>query len=145
MTSMMHALVETIRTFKGRPFGTRDLAQRLGYAPGYARNFISQATREGLLVAQRGKGRREKTFTANPRIVKEIILKGGKDKEELLEALGLRSKYLGEYVALEGFTVVDHDVDLNRLGERIFAQKEKNDQVVITNLGVPKKILTIEI
>lgn len=144
MTVMMRPLVEAIRTFKTGPFRSRDLTERLGYAPGYARNFISQATRQGLLIAEHKKGGREKTFTPNARIVREIVLKGGKDKEELLEALGLHSKYLGEYVALRGFTVVDHAVDLHRLGERILALKEAGNEVVITNVGVPKKILTIE-
>jgi hypothetical protein len=86
----------------------------------------------------------EKTFTPNAEIVKEIVLRGGKDKEELLEALGLHSKYLGEYVALKGFTVIDHDVDLDRFGERVLAHKETWHEIVITNVGVPKKIMTIE-
>jgi hypothetical protein len=144
VTTMIRPLVEAIRQFKGKPFHSRDLTERLGYAPGYARNFISQATRQGLLIAAPKIGKREKTFTPNADIVKEIVLKGGKDKEELLEALGLNSKYLGEYVALKGFTVIDHDVDLDRLGERALAHKETWQEIVITNVGVPKKIMTIE-
>lgn len=144
VTVMMRPLVEAIRTFKAGPFRSRDLTDRLGYTQGYARNFISQATRQGLLIAEPKKGGREKTFVANARIIRQVVLKGGKDKEELLEALGLHSKYLGEYVALRGFTVVDHDVDFHRLGERILARNETGDEVVITNVGVPKKILTIE-
>jgi len=144
MTIMIRPLVEAIRQFKGKPFHTIDLTKRLGYTPGYARNFISQATRQGLLIAAPKVGKREKTFTPNAEIVKEIVLKGGKDKEELLEALGLHSKYLGEYVALKGFMVVDHDVDLDRLGERMLADEETFQEIVITNVGVPKNIIMIE-
>jgi len=122
-----------------------DLVDRLGYASGYARNFLSQATREGLLVLESKKGKKEKTYRANPSLVREIVLRGGREKEELLEALGLHSKYRGEYVALRGFSVVDHDADLYRLAERIFPDTEAQDEVVITNVGTPKKIMTIEI
>ena len=78
-------------------------------------------------------------------MVREIVLRGGEEKEELLEALGLHSKFLGQYVALRGFSVVDHDADLYRLAERIFPDTEAQDDLVITNVGTPKKILTVEI
>jgi len=78
-------------------------------------------------------------------MVREVVLRGGKEKEELLEALGLHSKYLHQYVALRGFRVVDHDADLYRLAERIFPNIEASDEVVITSVGTPKKIMTIEI
>jgi len=81
----------------------------------------------------------------NPSVIKKIILKGGRDKEELIEALGLHSKYLGEYIALKGFEVVDHDLNLYTLGGRIFSDVEGQDEIVVTNVGVPKKIITIEI
>ena len=145
VTIMMRPFVEALRTFKREPFRSIDLVEKLGYATGYARNFLSQATRQGLLIAESRKGKREKTFRANPSVVKEIVLKGGKEKEELLEALGLHSRYAGEYVALKGFRVVDHDPDLYRLGERALSDAEAQDQLVITNVGVPRKIVTIEI
>jgi hypothetical protein len=145
VTIMMRPFVEALRTFKREPFRSIDLVEKLGYATGYARNFLSQATRQGLLIAESRKGKREKTFRANPSVVKEIVLKGGKEKEELLEALGLHSRYAGEYVALKGFRVVDHDPDLYRLGERALSDTEAQDQLVITNVGVPRKIVTIEI
>jgi len=142
---MMRPLVEAIKMFKAEPFRSIDLVEKLGYAAGYARNFLSQATRQGLLIAEPRKGRKEKTFRANPSVVKEIVLRGGKDKEELLEALRLHSRYPGEYVALRGFTVVDHDLDLYRLGERVLPDMEGEDEIVITNVGIPKKAITIEI
>lgn len=73
-------------------------------------------------------------------MLKEIVLRGGggSDKEELLDALGLRSKYIGEYVALRGFEVLHHDLDLYRLGEEEFVNKEARRRVVVTNAGVPK-------
>jgi hypothetical protein len=142
---MMRPFVEAIRTFRWEPFRSVDLVERLGYASGYARNFLSQATRQGLLIVESKRGKKEKTFRANPSVVREIVLKGGKEKTELLEALGLHSKFLGQYVALRGFSVVDHDTDLYRLAERIFPDTEAQDEVVITNVGTPKKILTVEI
>jgi hypothetical protein len=142
---MMRPFVEAIRTFRWEPFRSVDLVERLGYASGYARNFLSQATRQGLLIVESKRGKKEKTFRANPDVVREIVLKGGKEKTELLEALGLHSKFLGQYVALKGFSVVDHDTDLYRLAERIFPDTEAQDEVVITNVGTPKKILTVEI
>ena len=142
---MMRPFVEAIRTFRWEPFRSVDLVERLGYASGYARNFLSQATRQGLLIVESKRGKKEKTFRANPDVVREIVLKGGKEKTELLEALGLHSKFLGQYVALRGFSVVDHDTDLYRLAERIFPDTEAQDEVVITNVGTPKKILTLEI
>jgi len=142
---MMRPFVEAIRTFRWEPFRSVDLVERLGYASGYARNFLSQATRQGLLIVESKRGKKEKTFRANPGVVREIVLRGGKEKTELLEALGLHSKFLGQYVALRGFSVVDHDVDLYRLAERIFPDTETQDDVVITNVGTPKKILTVEI
>jgi len=145
VTVMMRPFVEAVRRFKAEPFRSMDLVKKLGYAAGYARNFLSQATRQGLLIAESQQGKKEKTFRANPSVVKEIVLKGGKEKEELLEALGLNSKYLGEYVALRGFNVVDHDLDLYRLGERVFPGTQPRGEIVITNIGMPKKIVTIEI
>ena len=142
---MMRPFVEAIRTFRWEPFRSVDLVERLGYAGGYARNFLSQATRQGLLIVESKRGKREKTFRANPGVVREIVLRGGKEKEELLEALGLYAKFLGQYVALRGFSVVDHDANLYRLAERIFPDTEAQDEVVITNVGTPKKILTAEI
>jgi len=142
---MMRPFVEAIRTFRWEPFRSVDLVERLGYASGYARNFLSQATRQGLLIVESKRGKKEKTFRANPSVVREIVLKGGKEKTELLEALGLHSKFLGQYVALRGFSVVDHDTDLYRLAERIFPDTEAQDDVIITNVGTPKKILTVEI
>jgi len=141
---MMRPFAEALRRFKWEPFRSTDLVQKLGYASGYARNFLSQATRQGLIIAESRRGKREKTFRANPSVVREIVLKGGKEKEELLEALGLHSTYAGEYVALKGFRVIDHDADLYRLGERILSDAEAQGQLVITNVGVPKKIVTIE-
>jgi len=81
----------------------------------------------------------------NPSVIKKIILKGGREREALIEALGLHSRYLGEYVALKGFEVVDHDLNLYRLGDRVFSDVEEQDEIVITNVGIPKKIITIEI
>jgi hypothetical protein len=142
---MMRPFAEAIRTFKSEPFRSGDLVERLGYASGYARNFLSQATRQGLLIVESKRGKKEKTYRANPNMVREIVLRGGKEKAELLEALGLHSKYRGQYVALKGFSVVDHDTDLYGLAERIFPDTEAQDDVVITNVGTPKKILTVEI
>jgi len=84
-------------------------------------------------------------MSAMRRQVREIVLRGGKQKEELPEALGLHSKFLGQYVALRGFSVVDHDANLYRLAERIFADTEAQDEVVITNVGKPKRMITIEV
>jgi len=142
---MIRPFVEAVRVFKSEPFRSADLVEKLGYATGYARNFLSQAVRQGLLIAESRKGKREKTFKANPNVVREIVLRGGKEKEEFLEALGLHSRYLGEYVALRGFRVVDHDLDLYRLGERVFSTREEQYEIVVTNVGTPKKIITVEI
>ena len=142
---MMRPFVEAIRTFRWEPFRSVDLVERLGYASGYARNFLSQATRQGLLIVESKRGKKEKTYRANPSVVREIVLRGGKEKTELLEALGLHSKFLGQYVALKGFSVVDHDADLYRLAGRVFPDTEAQDEVVITNVGTPKTILTVEI
>ncbi len=141
----MKPFFEAVREFKSSPFKSTDLVKRLGYASGYVRNFLSQARREGLLVAESKTGKRVKTFRANPRVVKDIVLGGGKEKERLIDAMGLRSKYLGEYVALNGFEVVDHDQDLYRLGERMFSNRDALRRIVVTNVGVPKKIITVEI
>ena len=46
---------------------------------------------------------------------------------------------------MRGFSVVDHDADVYRLAERVFPDTEAQDEVVITNVGTPKKILTAEI
>lgn len=143
---MARALFEAVRTFKSKPFTAADLVERLGYAAGYARNFLSQATRKGLIIREAGTGKRRKAFRVNQSVVKETILGGvQEEKDEMIGALGLRSGYLGEYVALRGFTVVDHDLDLYKLAERIFSNKELEDEVVITNVGLPKKIITVEI
>ncbi len=142
---MIKPFYEAIRRFRSEPFRAVDVVKKLGYAEGYARNFLSQATRQGFLIGEHGKARREKTFRANPLIVREIVLRSGKDKEALLNALGLTAKYAGEYVAMRGFEVVDHDIDLYELGERVFSDEEARNEVVITSIGVPKKILTFEI
>jgi hypothetical protein len=73
---MMRPFVEAIRTFRWEPFRSVDLVERLGYAGGYARNFLSQATRQGLLIVESKRGKREKTFRANPGVVREIVLRG---------------------------------------------------------------------
>jgi len=84
-------------------------------------------------------------MSAMRRQVREIVLRGGKEEEELLEALGLHSKFLGQYVALREFNVVDHDANLYRLAERIFADTKAQDEVIITNVGKPKRMITIEV
>jgi hypothetical protein len=145
VTVMKRPFVEAVKTFRSEPFRTVDLVERLGYSAGYARNFLSQATRQGLLMAESRKGKKEKTFRANPDVVREVVLRGGKEKDELLEALGLQTKYLGEYVALRGFSVVDHDLDLYRLSERVFSNAETQGEIVVTNVGTPKRIITVEI
>lgn len=141
----MRPFYEALRAFKSKPFRSADVVKKLGYAGGYARNFLSQAVREGLLIRESGAGKREKTFRANPGAVREIVLRGSKDKEELLHALGLSSRYLGEYIALKGLEVVDHDVDLYKLAERVLFSKDAQREVVLTSVGVPKKIITLEI
>jgi len=145
VTFMNAAFVEAVRMFKSEPFCAADFVGKLGYTPGYARNFLSQATREGLLIAESARGRKGKNFRVDPDVIREVVLRGGKEKDELIEALGLRSKYLGEYVALRGFSVVDHDLDLYRLGERVFSNAETHGEIVVTNVGTPKRIITVEI
>lgn len=145
VTLMMRPFVEAVRAFKWEPFQSADFVKRLGYATGYARNFLSQATQQGLLKAESKKGKRGKIYRVNPSAVREVVLRGGKDKEELLEALGLQPRYRGEYVALRGFEVIDHDVDLYRLGERVFSETKDHAEIVVTNVGVPKKMLTVEV
>jgi hypothetical protein len=78
-------------------------------------------------------------------VVRPIVLRGGNDKKEFLEALGLGSRHQGEYVALKGFEVADHDADLYRLGERVFTNREAQRKIVVTIVGVPKNIITVEI
>jgi len=145
VTVMMRPIVETLSTFGAEPFRPRDLVDRLGYASGYARNFLSQARRQELIIVEQNKVKKEKKFRLNPNVVREVVMKGGREKEELLDALGLHTKYRGQYVALKGFKVVDHDPDLQRLGDRVFPHIDAPDGIVITNVGRPKKFIAIEI
>ncbi len=145
MTLVLRPFFEAIKAFKSGPFRSADLVKKLGYASGYVRNFLSQATRQGLIISESKARKRDRIFRVNPRVVRGVVLRGGKEREELLEAMGLRAKYLGEYVALKGFDVVDHDLDFYRLGERVFSNKKAEGEIVITNVGVPRKVITIEI
>lgn len=143
---MTRALFQAIRAFKSEPFTVGEFVEKLGYAVGYTRNFLSQATREGSILHEASTGKRSKAFMINQAVVKNVILGGAQDeKQELIGALGLRARYNGEYVALRGFTVIDHDLDPYRLAERVFSSKEPEPDVVITNVGLPKKIITVEI
>lgn len=61
------------------------------------RKELPQATRQAPLIAESKKGNKKKTFRLNPNVVRETALRGGKEKEELLEALGVHSEYVGRF------------------------------------------------
>ena len=71
-------------------------------------------------------------------------MKGGEEKKNIIEALGLEGEYSGAYVALLNGEVVDYDDDLYALSDRVFANYGL-DEVVVTNVGVPRKIITMEL
>jgi len=142
---MIKPVLEVVRAFKSRPFASRDLAKRLSYASGYVTNFLSQVTRQGLLLAESKAGKREKSFRANPAVVREIVRGGGKDKEELLDAIGLAQSTLGSrslWKDSRSLTMMRISIGW---GERVFSNKEGLGKIVVTNVGLPKKIITVEV
>ena len=137
--------MRALRTFGLGPFKARDFAERLGYSEGYVRNVISKAVASGEVLAYvSDEDKRVKVYRINSSIIRKAILKGGEKKKNIIEALGLESEYSGAYVALLNGEVVDYDDDLYALSDRVFANYGL-DEVVVTNVGVPGKIITMEL
>ena len=142
---MKDAVLRALRTFGLGPFKARDFAERLGYSEGYVRNVISEAVASGEVLAYvSDEDKRVKVYRINSSIIRKAILKGGEEKKNIIEALGLEGEYSGAYVALLNGEVVDYDDDLYALSGRVFANYGL-DEVVVTNVGVPRKIITMEL
>jgi len=139
------AVLRALRVFGLRPFKARDFAKRLGYSEGYVRNVISEAVASGEVLAYVcEEDKRAKVYRINSTIIRKAILKGGEEKKNIIEALGLEGKYSGAYVALLNGEVVDYDDDLYALSDRVFTNYG-SDEVVVTNVGIPRKITTMEL
>jgi len=139
------AVLRALRAFGLGPFKARDFAKRLGYSEGYVRNVISEAVASGEVLAYiSDEDKRAKVYRINSTIIRKAILKGGEEKKNIIEALGLEGKYSGAYVALLNGEVVDYDDDLYALSDRVFTNYGL-DEVVVTNVGIPRKITTMEL
>ena len=142
---MENVLLMALSVFGFRFFRARELAERLGYSEGYVKNLISKAVASGKVTSYvSDEDKRVKIYRINPVAIKNAILRGGREKEGVIEALGLKEKYSGGYVALVEGEVVDHDEDLYALSDRVFASYPP-EKIVLTNVGVPKKMITIEL
>jgi len=139
------AVLRALRVFGLRPFKARDFAKRLGYSEGYVRNVISEAVASGEVLAYvSDEDKRAKVYRINLTIIRKAILKGGEEKKNIIEALGLEGEYSGAYVALLNGEVVDYDDDLYALSDRVFTNYGL-DEVVVTNVGIPRRITTMEL
>lgn len=142
---MNDAVLRALRVFGLRPFKARDFAKRLGYSEGYVRNVISEAVASGEVLAYvSDEDKRAKVYRINLTIIRKAILKGGEEKKNIIEALGLEGEYSGAYVALLNGEVVDYDDDLYALSDRVFTNYGL-DEVVVTNVGIPRRITTMEL
>lgn len=142
---MRETLLKALKIFKWSPFTVNDLADKVGYSEGYVRNILSEAAKSGEVLTQVVEvDKRKRMYRVNLKVVERAVLKGGKEKERVIETLGLTKEYQGEYVALINGEVIDHDEDLYALSERAFA-RYKPDEIIVTNVGRPNRIITIEI
>lgn len=142
---MREILLRALTMFRWSPFTVNDLADKVGYSEGYVRNVLSEAVKSGEALTRVVEAdKRKKMYRVNLKVVESAVLKGGKERERVIEALGLTKEYHGEYVVLINGKVIDHDDDLYALSERAFARYNP-DEIIVTNVGRPKKMITIEI
>ena len=142
---MKEICLKALRAFKWSSFTISDLATELGYNEGYVRNAIGEAVKAAEVTKQVvDADKRRRAYRVNPKVVERAVRKGGEEKEKVIRALGLEREYCGKYVALLNGKAVDCDEDLYALSDRVFA-KHNPDEIVVTNVGLPKKIITIEI
>jgi len=142
---VVNAILTALSVFGLRPFKAREFAEKLGYSQGYVKNLISKAVASGEVVSHVSvDDKRVKIYRINPAVIKDAIMRGGKEKEGIIESLGLKGKYSGGYVALLEGGVVDYDEDLYALSDRVFAEHPA-EEIIVTNVGIPRKMITLEL
>jgi len=142
---VINAILTALGVFGLRPFKAKEFAEKLGYSQGYVKNLISKAVASGDVVSYvSADDKRVKIYRINPAMIKDAILRGGKEKEEVIESLGLKGKHSGSYVALLEGEVVDYDEDLYALSDRVFAVHPA-EKIFVTNVGIPRKMITLEL
>ena len=139
---MMRPFVEAVRMFKSQPFGSYGKA---GLRYWLRKEFPEPGDSAGTAHSRIKKRKEREDLQGEPKRSQGDCPERRKGEGGISRSIGVHSRYLGEYVALRGFMVVDHGLDLHRLGQRVFSTREEQDEIVVTNVGTPKKIVTVEI
>ena len=129
--------------FGNNPFTFQQFIKRTNYKKSYGRNLINKLSKMRILeVLPNDIDKRTRIYKLNWKRIMEFMIKREIEKDIILNNLNLE-KYLHEYVALKNFEVVDHDIDLIQLTQRIFKNGD-DPEIFITNIGEPKKGIIYE-
>ncbi len=140
----MIAINSSIYQFGKKPFTFQEFIKLTKYKKGYGRNLITQLKKEQILLTIPAEGdKRERCYKLNWKTIRQLIIAGGTEKQLIIKSLPI-SNYTSEYVALKNFEVIDHDLDLLHLTQRVY-RKRMDPDVVLTNVGPPKQVITHEV
>lgn len=141
---LVNTYVRLLNTFLIDEFISDDVAERLGFRKGYARNLLSGLMKQGYVSSRPDeKDRRRRLYRLEVKALDEVLsLKPSLEKREL-ETLKLFKTYRGEYVAVVNGEVVDHDEDLQALAKRVLL-KYPLESLYITCVGTPRRMGILE-
>ncbi|MHA1300750.1 MAG: hypothetical protein ACTSO9_15140 [Candidatus Helarchaeota archaeon] len=132
-----------IYQFGKTPFTFQEFITKTKYKESYGRNLINKLAKKNIIeTLPNQEDKRSRLYRLNWKKIKELIILGGKERENIINNLDLE-QYLHEYVALKNFEVIDHDIDLFLLTQRIY-RKGSDPDIVVTNVGIPKKMIIHE-
>ncbi|MFX0135140.1 MAG: hypothetical protein ACFFDN_15970, partial [Candidatus Hodarchaeota archaeon] len=106
--------------FKNNPFTFQQFIKKTSYKKSYGRNLINKLSKMQILeVLPNDMDKRTRLYKLNWKKIIEFVIQREIEKDIIFNNLNLE-KYLHEYVALKNFEVLDHDIDLIQLTQRIF-------------------------
>lgn len=137
-------MASQIFQFGQKAFSFQEFLQLTQYQEKYGRNVIAELSRKQILeVISSMSDKRARLYKLRWPAIKQLIIEGKEDKDAIINGLNL-SQYEHQYIVIKNFEVIDHDIDLLNLVQRVFKENIDPD-VVITNVGIPKQMIIYEI
>jgi hypothetical protein len=137
-------MASQIFQFGQKAFSFQEFLQLTQYKEKYGRNVIAELSRKQILeVISSMSDKRARLYKLRWPAIKQLIIEGKEDKDAIINGLNL-SQYEHQYIVIKNFEVIDHDIDLLNLVQRVFKENIDPD-VVITNVGIPKQMIIYEI
>jgi len=131
----LEAMYENLlRTFGGRPFRSKQVAEALRLKPSYVKNLLSELRRRGWISSMQDPAEARHTIYRLDLAAASEINTGG--------VQSMLGQYIGEYVLLVNGKIVDKNADIQGLLRRAL-RKYKPEEIYITNAGRPREIVTV--